>query len=64
MKIIREYKGTHIDASVVIVGRDHEYTPFIVTIKAQGELAVEQDIFNGIYCMSLRAAESIVKMIR
>jgi hypothetical protein len=38
--------------------------PFIVTIKKDGKLAVEQDSANGYYCTTLKAAESIVKGLR
>ena len=64
MKIVQEYATTrlcHVNASIVIAGRDHEITPFIVTIKAKGELAVDQDAANGIYCKDLQTARMVVR---
>ncbi len=64
MKIIQEYAHTKLrslGASLVVLGRDHDHTPFIITIKAQGELAVEQDPINGIYCKDLKTAEMVIR---
>jgi hypothetical protein len=61
MRVIKEYKiKSSLGGHVVIVKRD----PFIVTIKKDGKLAVEQDSANGYYCTTLKAAESIVKGLK
>jgi len=65
MNIIREYKlKPSIGGSIVVLRRVHETTPFIVTVKKDGILAVEQDSANGIYCTSIVAAASIIKRVR
>lgn len=49
--------------NLVVVQREHSTTPYIVTIEANGVLAVEQNPAMGIYCLDLRAANTSLHRI-